>query len=349
MFVGAYTALVTPFKGYDLDLEGLRKLVQFQIVNGIRGILAVGTTGESPVLIWEEHHKVIKIVAELCRNKCQSIAGTGSNSVGEAFESTKHAVEAGSEAVLLVDPYYNGPSSLEIRREYLAPLAENFPGTEIIPYVIPARTGAQLLPEDLAILQKEFSNVNTIKEATGDLENMKRVRELCGEGFSILSGDDDKTYEMMIDPAIKANGVISVVSNIAPKAVNDMVSLLNEGKKDEGRDLMLALKPLFEIVTVKTKEVTPFGIVTCRARNPLPIKTLMSVLGMPGGGCRKPLGKMTKSGIQVVLEKARAAWHRKPDIFKPLADFFGVDVESRLYDESPFNELVYEQYCRLIL
>ncbi len=115
--------------------------MEFQIVGGVNGILAVGTTGESPTLTWEEHNKVIRIVAEKGKGKCQSMGGTGSNSTQETLKSTKHAVHAGADAVVLVDPYYNGPSSLEIRREYLAPVASKFPQIQIIPYVIPGRTG----------------------------------------------------------------------------------------------------------------------------------------------------------------------------------------------------------------
>jgi len=344
MFSGCYTALVTPFRNNDVDYGGLEQLVEFQISGGVSGILAVGTTGESPTLTWEEHNKVIEAVAERCKGRCQSIAGTGSNSTQETMESTKHAVDAGVDAVLLVDPYYNGPSSLEIRREYVAPVAEGFPQIHIIPYVVPGRTGAQLLPEDLAMLHRQYPNVSTVKEATGDIENMKRTRECCGEGFSILSGDDDKTFAMMTDSSIRASGVISVASNIAPKAVHEMTACLNEGNRAAGEKLLDALKPLFGIVTVKTQEETPFGTVLCRARNPLPAKTLMAILGMPVGPCRKPLGKMTKKGIQVVLDVGRTVWKNNPEILEPIAEFFGVNIDARLYDESILSGLTYEQY-----
>jgi len=318
--------------------------VEFQIASGVSGILAVGTTGESPTLNWEEHNEVIRIVVEKCKGRCQSIAGTGSNNTRETMESTEHAVHVGADAALLVDPYYNGPSSLEIRREYVAPVAKKFPQIQIIPYVIPGRTGTQLLPEDLAMLFKEFANVSTVKEASGSIENMRRTRECCGEDYTILSGDDDKTFSMITDPAIKASGVISVASNIVPNAVQEMTTLLNKGKKTEAERLMVALKPLFGIVTVKTQEETPYGAVTCRGRNPLPTKTLIAILGMPGGLCRQPLGKMTKKGIEVVLDAGRTVWKNNPEIFKPIADFFGVDIEARLYNESILAELIYDHY-----
>jgi 4-hydroxy-tetrahydrodipicolinate synthase len=345
MFSGCYTALMTPFtKDFEVDYKALEKLVEFQISSGLSGILAVGTTGESPSLSWEEHNEVVRVIVEKCKGRCQSIAGTGSNNTRETLESTEHAVRLGADAALLVDPYYNGPSSLEIRREYVAPVAKKFPQMQMIPYVIPGRTGAQLLPEDLALLHREFKNVSTVKEATGSLDNMKRTRECCGQDFTIVSGDDDKTFAMMTDPAIKASGVISVASNIAPKAVQDMTALLHEGNQAGAEKLMMALKPLFGIVTVKTEEETPLGTVGCRARNPLGTKTLMAILGMPGGPCRQPLGKMTAKGAQVSLEAGRSVWKNNPEILQPIADFFGVDIEARLYDESLLAELVYDSY-----
>ncbi|MBA7713250.1 4-hydroxy-tetrahydrodipicolinate synthase [subsurface metagenome] len=344
MFSGCYTALITPFKDYEVDYEGLRKLVEFQIAGDVSGILAVGTTGESPSLTWEEHNKVTQVVAEKCKGRCQSIAGTGSNSTQETMESTAYAVQLGADAALLVDPYYNGPSSLEIRREYVAPVANKFPQIQIIPYVIPGRTGTQLLPEDLAILHKQYPNMSAVKEATGSIENMRRTRECCGEDFAILSGDDDMTFSMMTDTLIKARGVISVASNIAPKAVQEMTRLLNEGQRVEAEKLMDALNPLFGIVTVKTQEDSPYGTVLCRARNPLATKTLMAILGMPVGPCRRPLGKMTKKGLEVVLNVGRTVWKKNPDVLKPVADSFGVDIEARLNDQSILAGLTYDEY-----
>ena len=345
MFKGCYTALMTPFKDdFRVDYESLERLIDFQIAGGVSGILAVGTTGESPTLNWEEHNEVIRLVAENCKGRCQSIAGVGSNNTRETIESTEHAVHVGADAALLVDPYYNGPSSLEIRREYVAPVAEKFPQMPMIPYVIPGRTGCQLLPEDLAILDKQFANVSTVKEATASIDNMKRTRECCGEDFTIMSGDDGMTFTMMTDPAIKASGVISVASNIAPKAVQEMTTLIEQGNQTEAENLMNALTPLFGIVTVKTQEETPSGAVGCRARNPLGTKTLMAVLGMPGGPSRQPLGKMTRNGLEVVLTAGRTVWENNPEILQPIADFFNVDIEARLNDNSSWAGLTYDEY-----
>jgi 4-hydroxy-tetrahydrodipicolinate synthase len=341
---GCYTAIATPFKDGAVDYDNLEKLVDFQIQNGITGIIAVGTTGESPVLNWDEHNKVTEVVAAKTRGKCLCVAGTGSNNPAETMAGTRHAAEAGVEAVLLVDPYYNGPSSLEIRREYVSPVAAAFPDLEIIPYVIPGRTGAQLFPEDLALLYQAHPNVGTVKEATADLNNMRRTRECCGPEYTILSGDDGMTFDMMTDPRIKAAGVISVVSNVAPKALSEMVQLLDQGEEDPARTLMQKLAPLFGLVTVKTMEQTAFGQVECRARNPLGLKTLMAILGMPSGMCRPPLGKMTRNGIETVLKAARNVYTNAPEILQPAADFFSVDIGERLENPEYREGLFYERY-----
>ena len=344
MKAGCYTALATPFKDGAVDYDGLEKLADFQIQGGITGILAVGTTGESPVLTWDEHNKVIEAVASKTKGNCLCIAGTGSNNTAESLEATQHAADVGADAVLLVDPYYNGPSSLEIRREYVAPIAAEFPNLDVIPYVIPGRTGAQLLPEDLAILFKEYPNVKTVKEATADIGNMRRTRECCGPDFTIMSGDDGMTYDMMVDPQIKAAGVISVASNVAPKAITEMVHLLHEGRQSEANKLAQKLNPLFSLVTVKTTESTPYGNVVCRARNPLAYKTLMAVLGMPSGMCRKPLGKLTPAGLDTVLNAVRTVQSQSPEILQPLAAFFNVDIDERLKNPSNWEGLCYEGY-----
>jgi 4-hydroxy-tetrahydrodipicolinate synthase len=149
---------------------------------------------------------------------------------------------------------------------------------------------------------------------------------------------------MMIDPQINASGVISVASNVAPKAVTEMVQLLNEGQQSQAETLMQNLKPLFNLVTVKTSEKTPYGDVSCRARNPLAYKALMSLLGMPSGGCRQPLGKMTKNGLHTVLDAVRTVQTTAPEILQPVAEFFNVDIAERLENEKYLEGLAYESY-----
>jgi len=342
---GAITAIVTPFESHDkrMDYDGLRRLCQFQTECGISGIVSVGTTGESPTLTWEEHNKAFQTTFDTVGSKITVIASTGSNSTTECYEGTRHAKDMGIRDVLLVDPYYNGPSSLEIRKEYLEPVASGFPDVGVIPYIIPGRSNTQLLPQDLAIASQKYPNISAVKEATGDFENMKQIRKLCGNNFTILSGDDDKTLLMMLDPAIKAAGVISVVSNVAPKAVQEMCQYALKGDKRAVK-IANALKPLFEIVTVKTTENTAKGKVPFKARNPVPIKTLMGVLGMPGGQLRPPLGKLTKQAIEILIEKARVVQKDHPEVFKPLTDSFDIDVEDRLTNEKYRRGWYYETY-----
>jgi 4-hydroxy-tetrahydrodipicolinate synthase len=339
---GCYTALITPFnQAGELDQEGLEQLINFQIKNGITGILATGTTGESPTLKWKEHDNVIAQVARHAKDKCLRIAGTGSNNTVEALEAVGNAAKKEIDAVLLVDPYYNGPSSLEIRREYYEVIAEKFPDVNIIPYIIPGRTGAKMLPQDLAILAKNFPNVSCVKEATGNLENMKLTRKYCGKDFKIFSGDDALVYDVMTDPQIKVCGGISVMSNIAPKFLTQMISKLNQGDTDGAMKLQVALKPLLDLVVVTTQEESEFGPVNCRARNPLPLKTLMQLLGMPSGPCRKPLGKMTPKGFQILLDATKSVQANNPEIFEPIASFFNVNIEERLTDTKSQENLWY--------
>jgi 4-hydroxy-tetrahydrodipicolinate synthase len=149
---------------------------------------------------------------------------------------------------------------------------------------------------------------------------------------------------MMTDPDIAASGVISVVSNLVPKAMSDLVGLLNEKKVNEAKVLAEAIEPLFGLVTVITKEKTPYGEVVCRARNPLAIKTLMQLLGIPAGPCRRPMGKMSRAGLEKVVEIANTVQTNTPEMLAPLADCFSVDIDARLNDESLWEGLYYPTY-----
>ena len=342
---GAWTAVVTPLTPDNaIDWQGLRKNVEFQISEGMTGLVPVGTTGESPTLDWHEHNLVIDDVLSMCKDKCGVIAGTGSNSTKEALESTRHAVSSRAQAVLLVDCYYNGPSSQELRDEYYAVIARQFPHTTIVPYVIPGRSGTALGVEDLAILHAKYPNISAVKEATGDLERMARTRALLGDGFSIISGDDDITFKMMSDPAIRANGVISVASNVAPAGVKKMVDLAAKGDLDGARAAAEAVGPLLGVVTVKAENarVLPSGEtvnIIDKYRNPVPIKTLMAGLGMPAGPCKKPLGRMSRAGVETVRAAAKQVWDRNPEILEPISRFFGIDVGGRLADDAIWEAL----------
>ena len=345
MFKGCFTASITPMRDDgSVDYDGLEQLLEFQISNGIHGIIAVGTTGESPTLLWEEHNEVIERSRTTTQGRCQLVAGTGSNSTRETLAGTEHAAHLHADGVLLVDPYYNGPSSLEIRREYIEPVAQEFPEMPIIPYIIPGRTGTMMQVEDLAILAESYGNVTTVKEATGDFDNMAKTRRLCGDDFSILSGDDDKTVEMMKRDDIKAAGVISVMSNVIPGPLVNMTRMLNDGDITGAEKIAANLQPLFGCVGVTTTESSSRGKVECKARNPVPVKSLMSVLGMPSGPCRRPLGKMTPAGLEVIVQAARTVHNSDPSLLGPIGESFGVDVEARLNDAASLQGLTYTTY-----
>ena len=332
-FEGCWTAMVTPFnrKG-EVDFEGLEKNVRFQIENGAN-LVPTGTTGESPTLDWREHDRVITKTVRLAKGKVFVMAGTGSNSTKEALRGSKHAVEVGAQGALLVDCYYNGPSSLELRTEYYEVIAKAFRRAFIMPYVIPGRTGTKLEVEDLAILHRKFKNVRSVKEATGDLERMAKTRTLCGEDFDILSGDDDKTYEMMTRNDIRCSGVVSVMSNIVPGPIGEMVKAIRNGNMGKADRLKDVLDPLFKVVTVNTIESYEGFEVPAKFRNPLAIKTMMKGLGLPSGPCRQPLGKMTPKGVEVVRSALKAVYEKDKEILRPIQDFYKINIEERLSND----------------
>ena len=332
-FDGCWTAMVTPLDELgELDLEGLRKNTRFQISQGAK-LVPTGTTGESPTLDWKEHDTVIEEVVKLGKGETFIMAGAGSNSTKETLRATKHAQEVGANAVLLVDCYYNGPSSFELRTQYHGVVAKEFPDLLVTPYIIPGRTGTQMEVEDMAILNRQFKNVRAVKEATGDLERMAKTRVLLGNDFDILSGDDDITFEMMTRHDIGASGVVSVISNVVPGAIAEMTRAIFAGEEDKATQLKEALGPLFKIVTVKTAEEYEGFTVPCKWRNPLPIKTLMKGLGLPSGPCRAPLGKMRPKGVEVVRQAIKAVYEKNREILMPLQDYYKVNLKERIEND----------------
>lgn len=344
MLAGTYTAMITPFrKDGSVDAEGMERLVSYQIENGIDGLLVAGTTGETPALSHDEYVKLLPAFRDICNGHVGAMASCGKNNFDEALEASKLASELGYSSILLVEPYYNGPSSMEIRKEYIEPIARAVPGTNLVPYVIPGRTGTHLLPQDLAILHDEYAQVDTVKEATGDIENMKLTRRLCGEDYSIMSGDDSLTHGVMTDREISANGVISVMSNVFPRHVSGMVGAIRSGDRERAESLAPVLSPWFDLVTVKTTHQCRYGQTLLRFRNPLPVKTIMSLFGMPSGGCRRPLGRMTRAGLIKIVETARKTLEQNPELLKPVEDAFDVDIGQRLDSAEVLEGLCYEE------
>ncbi len=274
MFKGAITAIVTPFKeNGDLDLESLRKLVDFQIKNKIDGIVPCGTTGESPTLDYEEHHKVIEIVIDAAKGKAPVIAGTGSNSTREAIEMTKKAAEAGADASLQVCPYYNKPTQEGLYRHFSAiAKAVDIP---IIIYNIQGRTAVNLETSTLARLAKEHSNIIGVKEASGNVAQMMEVVNELPKSFTVLSGDDNLALPLM---ALGGKGVISVASNIIPNEMHELTELALNGDFESAGKLHYQLLPLFKGIFIET--------------NPIPIKAALAMKGMIKEVYRLPMCEM---------------------------------------------------------
>jgi 4-hydroxy-tetrahydrodipicolinate synthase len=341
---GCFTAIITPMtEGAEIDKEGLHRLITFQGLAGVDGLVAVGTTGESPTLAPLERLAMVRRCREWSREAVTIVAGTGSNSTEDAMQATQQAGEAGASHALLVDPYYNAPSSLEIRREYYQPIANGSPDLGIIPYVIPSRTGTRLEPPDLALLRDACPNVVAVKEATGSDEYAHEVRRLLGDDFGILSGDDVRTTNLITDPKTRAQGVISVLSNVFPRTLAASVHSLRAGERlsDSLDRRVRALTPLLSLVTVETHLETAKGLVRVRARNPVPVKTIMNILGMPAGPCRPPLGRLTPAALSHVLDTLRRAYGDCPDLFDEIESAFDVSVATRLRDEQSWEGLAY--------
>src|SRR5881409_880626 len=214
MFRGTFTALVTPFRNGGIDVSAFQTLVETQIAAGITGIVAIGTTGESPTLSHDERQQVIRLTVATANKRCLVIAGTGSNATEHAVADTKMAEKLGADGVLLVAPYYNKPSQEGLFRHFKA-IAESA-SLPIILYNIPGRCSVDINPETVERLAKECRNIVSIKEASGSVERVSDLRRRLPESFTVLSGDDSLTLPFM---AVGAAGVVSVASNLFPSEV----------------------------------------------------------------------------------------------------------------------------------
>ncbi|MEM9074953.1 MAG: 4-hydroxy-tetrahydrodipicolinate synthase [Myxococcota bacterium] len=338
---GVWPALVTPFTDEgQLDLPAYDRLIRFCVDQGVTGVLPCGTTGESPTLDWQEHDKLVHRAIEIVDGGAGVLAGTGSNATQEAIRGTEDAYKAGASAALLVDCYYNGPSSLELRRDYYERVLKAVPEIPIVPYVIPGRSGCALSAEDLALLHlTDPARVPAVKQATGDLDRMRRDRALAGESLAILSGDDDLTLPMMNDPGIRASGVISVMANLVPRALSDMVRARAAGDVGRAGEIAGKVGPLLKIVGVRVRGVRklPDGReleTEDKFRNPVPLKTMMAGLGMIGHYCRRPLGPMSAKAVKVCRDSLRAVWETAPEMLKPIEEHYDVNIQERLDDDS---------------
>ncbi|MBN1897209.1 MAG: 4-hydroxy-tetrahydrodipicolinate synthase [Spirochaetes bacterium] len=274
MFEGAITAHVTPFKNGEVDYKKLEELLEFQIAEGIHGILPCGTTGESATLSHEEHKQVVKKTVEIVNKRVPVIAGAGSNSTAEAVELTKWAKKIGAQGALVITPYYNKPTQEGLYQHFKKVAEEvNIP---IVLYNVPGRTGVNLLPATLARL-KDISNIVAVKEASGNFSQIEEIKYLCGNKVTLLSGDDSLYFPLL---AIGGKGVISVLSNILPGKWARVYDLYKKGKLEESQKLFFELFPLTKSIFIET--------------NPIPIKTSLKMMGKLNGQMRLPLVPMSR-------------------------------------------------------
>jgi 4-hydroxy-tetrahydrodipicolinate synthase len=273
MFNGALSAIITPLRDGAVDEPALRELIEWQIENGVDGIVPCGSTGESATLSHPEHERVIKITVEQTRKRVPVVAGTGSNCTAEAIRLTSFAREVGADGALLVSPYYNKPTQDGIVRHYRA-IAQSVP-LPLIVYNIPGRTGSSVLPETLAQLA-DVPNIVAVKEASGSMDQASDIRRLCGERLSILSGDDSLTLPLI---ALGAKGVISVITNVMPRETHELAQAALAGDFARARELHYKMLPLMRALFLET--------------NPIPVKYAASLMGKCTAELRMPLTTMS--------------------------------------------------------
>jgi len=286
MFKGSIVAIVTPFTNGKLDQKKFRELIQFQIKNGTSGIVPCGTTGESATLPFEEHDRVIEIAVEQTNKRVPVIAGTGSNSTQEAIMLTQHAAKTGADASLQVSPYYNRPPQKGLYEHFKA-VADSV-DIPIILYNIASRTGVNIEVDTIARLAKDCKNIVAVKEASGSLDQMARIKAAFPKNFVLLSGDDSLTLPVL---GIGGSGVISVVANIVPRDVADLVATFESGNILAAQKIHYKLLPLVKAMFIET--------------NPIPVKTAMGLLKMCEPQLRLPMSEMLPQNVEK-LKKALA-------------------------------------------
>jgi 4-hydroxy-tetrahydrodipicolinate synthase len=286
---GAYPALITPFTKDDkVDVEGLRRLVEYTVEGGVAGIVPCGTTGESATLSREEHKRVVDVVVDC--SKVPVIAGTGSNNTREAVEFTKHAEDAGVDGCLLITPYYNKPNVSGLK-EHFKRIGDSVE-LPLILYNIVSRTGLNMTAETMIELASEVANIKGVKEASGDLKQVGAVIKLANDrdlDFTVVAGDDFLTLPIM---SLGGTGVISVAANVAPKPMSDMVAAMSKDEVGKAREIHIKLFSLFEAMFLET--------------NPIPVKKAAELMGLVSGDVRLPLGALSAANeekLRRVLEE----------------------------------------------
>lgn len=286
IFKGAGVAIVTPMhEDGSVNYEKLEEILEFQINNSTDAIIICGTTGESSTMTHGEHLKTIKFAIDKVAKRVPVIAGTGSNCTETAIMLSKEAASYGADALLIVTPYYNKATQKGLIAHYTA-IAEAVPETPIIMYNVPSRTGCNLQPATVAALVKNVKNIVGIKAASGDLSQVAKLMSMAGDEIELYSGNDDQILPIL---SLGGLGVISVLSNVAPKQTHDMVMKFLEGDLKEAARLQLEAVPLINALFCEV--------------NPIPVKEAMNMMGMNVGPLRMPLCEMEESNKEI-LKKA---------------------------------------------
>ena len=290
MFRGTFTAVVTPFRNDAIDFAALEKLIEAQIAAGITGIVAVGTTAESPTLTQDEKHEVIERTIKIAKGRCQVIAGAGTNSTRDSIAAAKFAEKAGADGALLVAPYYNKPSQEGLFRHFKA-IAEATK-LPVMLYNIPGRCGVDIGPDTVVRLADACRNIVCIKEASGSVERVAELRRRLPNEFTILSGDDGLTLPFM---SVGAAGVVSVFSNLFPAEMCALVRACESGDFKSAETLQRKMGPLFKDLFIEP--------------NPVPVKMALAWRGAMTFEVRLPLCEMTDAN-QARLRKTLDAFEK---------------------------------------
>src|SRR5438552_12998019 len=290
MFRGTFTALVTPFRNDAIDVAAFENLIERQIAAGITGVVAVGTTGETPTLSHDEREQVIRLAVTIANKRCVVLAGTGSNATHHAVADTKMAEKLGTDGALLVAPYYNKPSQEGLFRHFKA--IADATALPIMLYNIPGRCGVDILPDTVVRLAGECRNIVSIKEASGSVERVSELRARLPNEFTILSGDDSLTLPFM---AVGAAGVVSVASNLFPAEVCALVRAYESGDVKSAAKLHRGLFPLFKDLFIEP--------------NPGPVKPALVFRGAISGEVRLPLCRVNATE-QTQLRNTSDAFER---------------------------------------
>ena len=285
VFTGAATAIVTPFKGNEVDYEQFGRLIEWQIAEGIDAIVACGTTGEGSTLTDEEHREVLRYAVEKVAGRVPVIAGTGSNDTAYAIDLTKFACEIGADAMLLVTPYYNKATQKGLIRSFEA--VADVSTKPIILYNVPSRTGCNLLPKS-ALELADHPNIVAIKEASGNISQIAELAALTRGKMDIYSGNDDQIVPVL---SLGGKGVISVLSNLMPKATSEMCKKFFSGDVAGSAKMQLDLLPLVNALFCEV--------------NPIPVKAAMAAMGFGENSVRLPLTVMEQEHEQMLLALMR--------------------------------------------